>query len=40
MLLDLSGVGRVVAGGEDPDFAWTNRLDEWIIWEEGAGGLG
>ena len=31
LFLDRSGVGRTVAGGKDPDVAWADRRDQWII---------
>ena len=33
IFLERSGVGRVVAGGRDPDAAWANKRDRWVIWE-------
>jgi hypothetical protein len=32
-LLELSGVGRVVADGTDEDGAHAARMDEWVAWE-------
>jgi hypothetical protein len=33
--LELSGAGRIVAGGVDEETAWAEKMDEWIIWEDG-----
>ena len=31
--LELSGVGRVVEGGEDEDEAHAAQMDRWVVWE-------
>jgi hypothetical protein len=31
--LELSGVGRVIAGGTDEDGVHTARMDQWVAWE-------
>jgi hypothetical protein len=31
----VSGAGRIVAGGADEKAAWAEKMDEWIIWEDG-----
>jgi hypothetical protein len=33
--LELSGAGRIVASGEDEEEAWAQRMNEWIVWEDG-----
>jgi hypothetical protein len=33
--LELSGAGRIVASGEDEEEAWAQKMDEWIVWEDG-----
>jgi hypothetical protein len=33
--LELSGVGRVMETGVDDEEAWAERMDGWIVWEDG-----
>jgi len=35
--LELSGVGRTMAGGTDEEAAHAARMDEWIMWETRRG---
>jgi hypothetical protein len=34
-VLELSGAGRIVATGVGEEVAWAEKMDEWIIWEDG-----
>jgi hypothetical protein len=34
--LELSGAGRIVARGVDEETAWAEKMDDWIIWEDGS----
>jgi hypothetical protein len=31
--LELSGMGRVIADGEEEDGTYAARMDEWVAWE-------